>query len=168
MSHWLSDGHNCSFSVLASCLSSSTRAYACRNQSPLTHWAYSTSVFIRRGFTFWYWRVQPSISPRIILSQHSPEVRWDTSEILRWSKTWIQNCLSNVPVPLFSNPKLQVHSTLVESPPIPIDSHGVLGCVQQTGSHEVTTAWDCAIDLLPGVGQWHCSPVHISPVHPGA
>ncbi len=32
-----------------------------------------------------------------------PEVRWDTSEIFRWSKTCIQNSLSDVPVTLVSN-----------------------------------------------------------------
>ncbi len=49
-------------------------------------------------------------------SQHSPEVRWDTSEILRWGKTCFQDCLSSIPVPLTKDPKLRVHSTLVESP----------------------------------------------------
>ncbi len=44
------------------------------------------------------------------LSQHSPEVRWDASKILRWSETCIQSCLSNIPVPLVNNPKLLINS----------------------------------------------------------
>jgi len=46
------------------------------------------------------------------LTQHSPEVRWDTSEILKC----FLNCLSNVPEAPVSEPKLHVGSTLVESP----------------------------------------------------
>ncbi len=66
--------------------------------------------------------------------------------------------LSNIPVPLVSNPKLQVYSTLVESPKpcevptIPSD----YTAFQDVFSKQVAKKlpphrpWDCAIDLLPG------------------
>ncbi len=92
------------------------------------------------------------------LSQHSPEVRWDTSEILQWSKTCVLNCLSNVPVPLVGNPKLQVHSTLVESPEprevptIPSDYTAFHDVFSKQAATKLPPhrPWDCAIDLLPG------------------
>ncbi len=96
------------------------------------------------------------------LSQHSPEVIWDTSEILRWSKTCIQNCLSNVPILLVSNSKLQVNSTLVESPEprevptIPSD----YTALQDVFSKQVATKlpphrpWDCAIDEYNPCPSW--------------
>ncbi len=93
------------------------------------------------------------------LSQHSPEVRWDTSEILRWMQVLLQNCLSNVPVPLVSNPKLQVHSTVVESPEprevptIPSDYMAFQDVFSKQAATKLPPhrPWDCAIDLLPGV-----------------
>ncbi len=81
-----------------------------------------------------------------------------TSEILRWSKTCIQDCLSNVPVPLANNPKLQVHSTLVESPEpreVPTIPSDYMAFQDVFSKQAVTKLpphwpWDCAIDLLPG------------------
>ncbi len=49
-------------------------------------------------------------------SQHSPEVRWDSSDILWWSEACLQNSLSNVPSPPVTNSCLQVNSILREPP----------------------------------------------------
>ncbi len=87
-----------------------------------------------------------------------PEVRWDTSEILRWSKTCIQKGLTNVPVTLVSNLKPQVHSTLVESPEpcevltIPSDYTAFQDVFSKQAAMKLQPhrPWDCAIDLQPG------------------
>ncbi len=69
-----------------------------------------------------------------------------------------RDCLSHVPVPLAPNPKLQVHSTLVESPKpqeVPMVPSEYL-VFQDVFSKQAATKlpphrpWDCAIDLLPG------------------
>lgn len=54
------------------------------------------------------------------LSQHSPEVRWDSSEILRWSDTCSLYCLSNIPVHLVKVPSHQVNLTLMECGIVPL------------------------------------------------
>jgi len=92
------------------------------------------------------------------LSQHSPEVRWDTSEILKWSPAFFQNCLSNVPEPLVSEPILHVCSTLVESPEpqtaptIPSDYMAFQDVFSKQAATKLPPhrPWDCTIDLLPG------------------
>ncbi len=92
------------------------------------------------------------------LSQHSPAVRWESSEILQWSESCFQNCLSNVPKPPVSPSSLQVNSTLVESPE-PFEKHSISSdyvAFQDVFSKQAATQlpphrpWDCAIDLLPG------------------
>ncbi len=92
------------------------------------------------------------------LTKHSPKVRWDTSEILQWSKECFQNCLSAVPTPPTFNPSLQINSTHVESPE-PLESPSIpsdYGAFQDVFSKQAATRlpphrpWDCAIDLLPG------------------
>ncbi len=92
------------------------------------------------------------------LTKHSPKVRWDTSEILQWSKECFQNCLSAVPTPPTFNPSLQINSTHVESPE-PLESLSIpsdYGAFQDVFSKQAATRlpphrpWDCAIDLLPG------------------
>ncbi len=50
------------------------------------------------------------------LTQHSPEVRWDPCEITHWSDTCFQHCLSSIPKPLKKSSRIEVCSTLVESP----------------------------------------------------
>ncbi len=91
------------------------------------------------------------------LAQHSPEVRWDSSKILRWSESCFQNCISNVPVPPALPSSLQVNSTLVESPE-PLKKHAIpydYAAFQDVFSKQAATQlpphrpWNCAIDLLP-------------------
>ncbi len=92
------------------------------------------------------------------LSQHSPAVRWESSEILQWSESCFQNCLSNVPEPPACPSSLQVNSTLMESPE-PLEKHIIPSdyvAFQDVFSKQAATKlpphwpWDCAIDLLPG------------------
>ncbi len=92
------------------------------------------------------------------LSRHSPVVRWESSKILRWSEACFYNCLSNVPVPPVSPSRLQVNSTLMESPE-PLEKHIIpsdYAAFQDVFSKQAATQlpphrpWDCAIDLLPG------------------
>ncbi len=92
------------------------------------------------------------------LTKHSPKVRWNSSEILQWSKECFQNCLSAVPTPPTSNPSLQINSTHVESPE-PLESPSIpsdYGAFQDVFSKQAATRlpphrpWYCAIDLLPG------------------
>ncbi len=92
------------------------------------------------------------------LAQHSPTVRWESSEILKWSESCFQNCLSNVPVPLAGTSHLQVNSTLVESPEsliqhvIPSDYMAFQDVFSKQAATQLPPhrPWDCAIDLLPG------------------
>ncbi len=52
--------------------------------------------------------------PWLIL--HSPEIKWETSERIRWSEFCHQHCLKEIPRPLRRLPAAQVASTRVESP----------------------------------------------------
>ncbi len=92
------------------------------------------------------------------LSQHSPIVRWESSEILQWSESCFQNSLSNVPVPPVCHSSLQVNSTVVESHE-PLEQHSIPSdypAFQNVFSKQTATQlpphqpWDCVIDLLPG------------------
>ncbi len=47
---------------------------------------------------------------------HSPEIRWETSEVIRWREFCHQHCLKGIPCPRLQSPATQVASTRVESP----------------------------------------------------
>ncbi len=86
------------------------------------------------------------------LTLHSPEIRWETSEVIRWSKFCLQHCLKEIPRPPLKTPDTQVASTRVESP-----ESGVTPTIQSdyrafqdVFCKQAATPWDCAIDLLPG------------------
>ncbi|KAL0180230.1 hypothetical protein M9458_025672, partial [Cirrhinus mrigala] len=88
---------------------------------------------------------------------HLPELRWDPCDVIRWSEQCYDRCLSNLPLPR----SIPVHlaSTQVESPEreftpeIPAE----YAAFQDVFSKQAVThlpphwAWDCAIELLPGV-----------------
>ncbi|KAI2660045.1 Transposon Tf2-11 polyprotein [Labeo rohita] len=90
------------------------------------------------------------------LRLHCPELRWDPSDITRWSPMYHTQCVSKLPHPSFV-PAL-VASTHVESPEpaftpeVPAEYMAF----QDVFSKQVAThlpphrPWDCAIDLLPG------------------
>ncbi len=89
------------------------------------------------------------------LSQHSPEVRWGSSKILRRRESCFQNCNSNVPAQLVLPSGFQVNSTLVESPK-PLKKHAIPSdyvAFQDVFSKQAVTplpphcAWDCVIDI---------------------
>ncbi|KAA0722980.1 Retrovirus-related Pol polyprotein from transposon 297 [Triplophysa tibetana] len=92
------------------------------------------------------------------LAQHSPEVGWESSEILRWSPACFQQCISSVPKPPVHHFPVQVNSTRVESPDPPSDLHIPSDYMEfkDVFSKQAATllpphrSWDCAIDLLPG------------------
>ncbi len=89
---------------------------------------------------------------------HSPEIRWDSCEVTRWSEYCHQHCLSVLPKLLGRSLTAQIASTSIESPAsletpsIPPD----YAAFQDVFSKQAAThlqhhqPWDCAIDLLPG------------------
>ncbi len=94
--------------------------------------------------------------PWLIL--HSPEIRWESSEIIRWSEFCHQHCLKEIPRPPHKLPAAQVASTRVESPEasviptIPFDYRAFQDVFSKQAATQLPPhrAWDCAIDLLPG------------------
>ncbi len=52
--------------------------------------------------------------PWLIL--HSPEIRWESSEVIRWSEWCCQHCLKDIPCPPLKSQATQVASMWVESP----------------------------------------------------
>ncbi len=96
------------------------------------------------------------MSPWLIL--HSPEIKWESSEIIRWSEFCHQHCLKEIPRPLHRLPAAQVASTRVESPEasviptIPFDYRAFQDVFSKQAATQLPPhrAWDCAIDLLPG------------------
>ncbi len=94
--------------------------------------------------------------PWLIL--HSPEIKWESSEIIRWSEFCHQNCLKEIPHPLRRLPAAQVASMRVESPEasviptIPFDYRAFQDVFSKQAATQLPPhrAWDCAIDLLPG------------------
>ncbi len=100
------------------------------------------------------------------MSQHNPNINWNTGEILQWSESCFHTCLSSVqksPIshsqPSKSKPTtLSINSTTVESPEV--DHQGEIPlqywAFQDVFSKRLATQlpphrpWDCAIDLLPG------------------
>ncbi len=89
------------------------------------------------------------------LLQHSPAVRWESSEILRWSESFFQNCISNIPVPPVCPSSFQINSALVESPE-PLEQNTIPSdyvAFQDVFSKQAATSLpphrprDCAIDL---------------------
>ncbi len=94
--------------------------------------------------------------PWLIL--HSPEIKWESSEIIRWSEFCHQHCLKQIPRPLRRLPTAQDASTRVESPEasviptIPFDYRAFQDVFSKQAATQLPPhwAWDCAIDLLPG------------------
>ncbi len=94
--------------------------------------------------------------PWLIL--HSPEIKWESSEIIRWSEFCHQHCLKEIPHPLRRLPVAQVASTRVESPEASVIPRITFDyrAFQDVFSKQAATqlpphrAWGCAIDLLPG------------------
>ncbi len=92
------------------------------------------------------------------LSTHSPEIRWETSEVICWSESCRQHCLKGIPRPLHQFPTTQVASTRVESPEpsstpsIPSDYRAFQDVFSKQAATQLPPhrPWDCAIDLLPG------------------
>ncbi len=90
------------------------------------------------------------------LIRHSPEIQWESSDIIRWSEYCHQHCLKEIPGPP-RLPAAQVASTRVESPEtsviptIPLDYRVFHVFSKQTATQlPPHRPWDCAIDLLPG------------------
>ncbi len=91
------------------------------------------------------------------LIRHSPEIQWESSDIIRWSEYCRQHCLKDIPGPP-RLPAAQVASTRVESPEtsvnptIPLDYRAFQDafCKQAATQLPPHRPWDCAIDLLPG------------------
>ncbi len=100
------------------------------------------------------------------MSQHNPNINWNTGEILQWSESCFHTCLSPVqrsPLsrsrPSKSKPTtLSIHSTTIESPLVEHEGEIPLEyrAFQDVFSKRLATQlpphrpWDCAIDLLPG------------------
>ncbi len=92
------------------------------------------------------------------LTRHSPEIRWETSEVIHWSKFCFQHCLKEIPRPPLKTPAAQVASTRAESPEsgvtstIPSDYRAFqdVFCKQAATQLPPHRPWVCAIDLLPG------------------
>uniref|UniRef100_A0A673HSG6 DUF4939 domain-containing protein n=1 Tax=Sinocyclocheilus rhinocerous TaxID=307959 RepID=A0A673HSG6_9TELE len=94
--------------------------------------------------------------PWLIL--HSPEIRWDSCEVTRWSEFCLQHCISALPKPSQTPRTAQIASTHIESPE-PLETPTVPSdyvAFQDVFSKQAAThlphhrPWDCAIDLLPG------------------
>ncbi len=91
------------------------------------------------------------------LIHHSPEIQWESSDIIRWSKYCHQHCLKEIPGPP-RLPAAQVASTRVESPEtsvipmIPLDYRAFQDVFSKQAATQLPPhrPWDCAIDLLPG------------------
>ncbi|KAL0146621.1 hypothetical protein M9458_057961 [Cirrhinus mrigala] len=89
------------------------------------------------------------------LQQHRPILRWDPCDVISWSESCQDNCLSNLPQPL--PVPVTLSSTLVESPEVedPPEIPAEYVAFQDVFSKQAAThlpphrPWDCAIDLLP-------------------
>ncbi len=86
---------------------------------------------------------------------HSPEIRWETNEVTRWSEFCHQHCLKGIS--RLQSPTTQVASAWVESPEpsttliIPSDYRALLDVFRKQAATKLPhRPWDCAIDLLPG------------------
>ncbi len=94
--------------------------------------------------------------PCLIL--HSPEIRWDSCEVISWSEFCHQHCLTELPHPLHKAPAIQIASMQIESPELSVTPSVPSDYVafQDVFSKQAATQlpphrpWDCAIDLLPG------------------
>ncbi len=94
--------------------------------------------------------------PWLIL--HSPEIRWDPCEVIRWSEFCHQHCLTELPRPLQKSPAVQITSTRIESPEpsmtpyVPSDYVAFQDVFSKQAAPQLPPyrPWDCAIDLLPG------------------
>ncbi len=92
------------------------------------------------------------------LTLHSPEIRWDSCDVIRWSKFCRQHCLTDCLCPLHKSPAVQIASTRIESPEPSITPSVPSDYVafKDVFSKQVATQLpphqpgDCAIDLLPG------------------
>ncbi len=80
---------------------------------------------------------------------HSPEIRWETSEVIRWREFCHQHCLKGIPCPHLQSPATQVTSTRVESPE-PSTTPTIPSDYRAFQDVFSSKQWDCAIDLLPG------------------
>ncbi len=117
------------------------------------------------------------------MSQHHPNINWNTGEIQQWSESCFQTCLSSVQrstIPHFQpsskqkSTTLSINSTTIESPEV--EHKGEIP-LEYRAFHDVFSKrlatqlpphrpWDCAIDLLPGA-----TPPKgkvLPTVHPGA
>ncbi len=89
---------------------------------------------------------------------HSPEIRWETSEVIRWSEFCHQHCLKGIPRSRLQSPAAQVASMRVESPEpsttpiIPSDYRAFQDVFSKQAATKLPPhrPLDCAIDLLPG------------------
>uniref|UniRef100_A0A672LK54 Chromo domain-containing protein n=1 Tax=Sinocyclocheilus grahami TaxID=75366 RepID=A0A672LK54_SINGR len=103
-------------------------------------------------------RTVDNILGRPWLVLHSPEIRWDSCEVTRWSEHCHRNCLTSLPTPLPGSHSAQVASTLIESPEpwekvtVPSDYLAFQDIFSKQASNQLPPhrPWDCAIDLLPG------------------
>ncbi len=98
------------------------------------------------------------------MSQHNPNINWNTGEILQWSESCFHTCLPSVQKSPISRPSkskpttLSLNSTTVESPEVEHQGEIPLEyrAFQDVFSKRLATQlpphrpWDCAIDLLPG------------------
>uniref|UniRef100_A0A671RHV1 Retrotransposon gag domain-containing protein n=1 Tax=Sinocyclocheilus anshuiensis TaxID=1608454 RepID=A0A671RHV1_9TELE len=94
--------------------------------------------------------------PWLIL--HSPEIRWDSCKVTRWSEFCHQHCISALPKPSQTPRTALIASTRIKSPES-LETPTVLSdyvAFQDVFSKQAAThlpphrPWDCAIDLLPG------------------
>ncbi|KAL0149750.1 hypothetical protein M9458_054940, partial [Cirrhinus mrigala] len=89
------------------------------------------------------------------LQQHRPILCWDPCDVISWSESCQDNCLSNLPQSL--PVPVTLSSTLVESPEVedPPEIPAEYVAFQDVFSKQAAThlpphrPWDCAIDLLP-------------------
>lgn len=100
------------------------------------------------------------------MSQHDPNINWNSGEILQWCESWFHECLSPVVKPSTrraclrtadSSPCVHLNSNSIESPEIEskieippeyraFQMSSVSGWRTQLPPHR---PWDCGIDLLP-------------------
>lgn len=101
------------------------------------------------------------------MSQHDPNINWNSGEILQWSESCFKDCLSSMVKPparhaclhtAYSSPCVHMNSTSVICPEIEskVEIPAECRAFQDVFSKRLAThlpphlPWDCAIDLLPG------------------
>ncbi len=117
----------------------------------------------RKSHSWWVWTSFLISTPTVDiilggpwLTLHSPEIRWDSCEVIRWSKFCHHHCLKDLPRPQVTCRPDRFHTDWDPEPRIIPSVTSDYVAFQDVFSKQAATQlpphrpWDCAIGLLPG------------------